>query len=151
MVSPQQIGHRIRDAREVLGMTQAELAAQVGVHKNQVSEWENGRVQRIKRPHRQILSDVLRVPLWELSPGGAGRPTPPDKPLTSVPASLAPLAAQLDEVLGEVRGLRTDLGAAQDVMRTVSSRLSAAQDEIRTVSSRLSALEPDGLPPARRQ
>lgn len=44
-------GKRIRERRDLLNMTQAALAAEVGVHQTSVSKWEKGEAMP---SHRQI-------------------------------------------------------------------------------------------------
>lgn len=54
MTNPQDIGARIRDAREHQGWTQDELAAAVGVSRSAVAQWETGRAG-------QITANLTRV------------------------------------------------------------------------------------------
>ncbi len=54
MTSPQDIGARIRTAREELGWTQDQLAAEVGVSRSAVAQWETGRAG-------QVTTNLTRV------------------------------------------------------------------------------------------
>src|ERR1700753_1395250 len=47
MTNPQDIGARIRSAREEQGWTQDELAEAVGVSRSAVAQWETGRAGQI--------------------------------------------------------------------------------------------------------
>lgn len=151
MASPQQIGTRIRDVRETLGLTQVELAARIGVHKNQISDWERGKVKRMKYPHRLALEEALGIPRDELvSNDGAGGPAPSNGPVTAVPppALGRPPVTQMDVLLHELRGLQEQLAAVQDQIR---ARDLASQEAIRALEARLSKLEPGEQPPAQRR
>ncbi len=67
-----EIGSRIRSARERLGLTQAGLAAQVGVTRSAVAQWETGRAGQVGGHLTQIAS-VLGVGIEHLLLGGAAR------------------------------------------------------------------------------
>ena len=67
-----EIGARIRMARERLGLTQAGLAAQVGVTRSAVAQWETGRAGQVGGHLTQIAS-VLGVGVEHLLLGGAAR------------------------------------------------------------------------------
>jgi transcriptional regulator with XRE-family HTH domain len=47
MSDPLEIGHRIRAARRDRGLTQDELADQVGVSRSAVAQWETGRTGQV--------------------------------------------------------------------------------------------------------
>jgi transcriptional regulator with XRE-family HTH domain len=47
MIDPIGIGHRIRAARRTNGLTQDELADQVGVSRSAVAQWETGRTGQV--------------------------------------------------------------------------------------------------------
>jgi transcriptional regulator with XRE-family HTH domain len=66
------IGSRIRAAREELGLTQAALAAKVGVTRSAVAQWETGRAGQVGSHLTQIAS-VLGVGVEHLLLGGARR------------------------------------------------------------------------------
>lgn len=52
------IGRRIRERRYELGLTQVQLAEQVGVHQVTVSGWECG-TQTPRRQHEAAILDAL--------------------------------------------------------------------------------------------
>jgi len=54
------VGARIRSAREKMGLTQAALAAQVGVTRSAVAQWETGRAGQVGWNLAQIAA-VLGV------------------------------------------------------------------------------------------
>src|SRR5215831_223112 len=54
MSSPEEIGIRIRTARQDLGWTQDQLAAAVGVSRSAVAQWETGRAG-------QVTTNLTRV------------------------------------------------------------------------------------------
>ena len=60
------LGERVADARETLGMTQAEAAQRMAVKVSTLKSWETGRTQ--PRPNKlQMLAGVLGVPFsWLL-------------------------------------------------------------------------------------
>lgn len=69
-------GARIRAARQVAGMTQAELALAVGVSRSAVAQWETERAGQVGVNLTRI-ADVLRVSTEHLlrgnfPPGGGG-------------------------------------------------------------------------------
>ena len=71
---------RIRDLRETLGMTQAEMANLFGVGPGQVSSWERG----VQRPHKKNLRRWAHQYNWPLEIFAEGGPMP------SSAVSLAP-------------------------------------------------------------
>lgn len=60
-----EVGARIRAARESLGMTQAALAARVGVSRSAVAQWETGRSGQVGSNLTQIAT-VLEVGIEHL-------------------------------------------------------------------------------------
>ena len=50
------IGHRIKDARLALNMTQEELAKKIGVSKNAISNYENG----VSTPKIELLCAIMK-------------------------------------------------------------------------------------------
>lgn len=65
------LAEKIRDGRDRLGMTQAELAQKLGLTYSAVSQWEKGRaVPRMKVLHQ--LADLFDVPVSELLGEGSG-------------------------------------------------------------------------------
>jgi transcriptional regulator with XRE-family HTH domain len=47
MIIPQDIGQRVRDQRRERGLTQAQLAARIGVSRSAVAQWETGRTGQL--------------------------------------------------------------------------------------------------------
>jgi transcriptional regulator with XRE-family HTH domain len=63
------IGQMIRDARIKKGMTQADLADNIGVSQGAVGQWEQG--MTIPRPKHIIrISTLLDIPVEELLKAG---------------------------------------------------------------------------------
>ena len=75
---------RIRELREALGLTQAELAARAGVRRATVNRIENARVTAIDLEVLEKLADALRVEpgfIIVRSSGGTGaKPRHPKSP-----------------------------------------------------------------------
>ena len=65
---------RIRSLRDVLGMTQAELANLFGVSSGQISSWERG----LQKPHKKNLRRVAQEQGWPFEIFTEGGPMPPD-------------------------------------------------------------------------
>jgi transcriptional regulator with XRE-family HTH domain len=68
MNTPQDIGTRIRAARRDRGLTQDELADQVGVSRSAVAQWETGRTGQVTGNLSRI-ADVLEVSVEYLMHG----------------------------------------------------------------------------------
>jgi transcriptional regulator with XRE-family HTH domain len=60
MSTPLDIGRRVRAARQDRGLTQNELASQVGVSRSAVAQWETGRAGQVTGNLSRIAS-VLEV------------------------------------------------------------------------------------------
>jgi len=65
-----EIGQLIRNARNRLGLTQAELAKKLEVQQSAISQWEIGHVEP-EAKNRLKLSTALNIPLDELMPPGS--------------------------------------------------------------------------------
>jgi transcriptional regulator with XRE-family HTH domain len=63
-------GARIRDARRARGMTQADLAAAIGVSRSAVAQWETDRAGQVTVNLSRIAS-VLGVPVAHIIAGEA--------------------------------------------------------------------------------
>lgn len=61
-MTPQQLGERIRRARETLGLSQDDLAERVGRDQRSVSEYENGK-RRIYAHDLPTFAEALQVPI----------------------------------------------------------------------------------------
>jgi transcriptional regulator with XRE-family HTH domain len=66
------VGARIRQARENRGLTQAGLAAEVGVSRSAVAQWETGRSGQVGAT-LAVIARVLGVGVEHLLLGGAGQ------------------------------------------------------------------------------
>jgi len=78
VVPEEPVGTRIAKRRHVLGLSQEELAARVGVARDTVSMWERGR----QFPHRHLgkVEEVLGIAL-----SGEGAPDATEQALISMP------------------------------------------------------------------
>ena len=73
---------RVRDLREALGLTQAELAERAGVRRATVNRIENAKVTAIDLEVLEKLADALGVEpgfILVRSPGGTGSKSHPTK------------------------------------------------------------------------
>lgn len=63
----EEIGKRIKERREILGLTQEELGAKLWLNKSTIQRYESGKVVKIKIPIISALSKALGVnPRWLL-------------------------------------------------------------------------------------
>ena len=62
-------GNYIREKREARGLTQEQLADQIGFSTRSVQKWESGSVSNIKLESLEKLADVLKVSLNEIRAG----------------------------------------------------------------------------------
>jgi transcriptional regulator with XRE-family HTH domain len=95
------IGHRIERRRQVLGMTQEELARRVGVNRASIGNWESGR--HFPKRYLGKLEEVLGIQL-----------DPPPEPSRIVPPELRKMVRETLEdpadqrrVLGLLEGTLT--------------------------------------------
>ena len=107
-------GDRLAGAREVAGMTQAQLAKRLGVRLTTLQSWEED--QSDPRANRlQMLTGLLNVSLtWMLSGTGEG----PEEPATDLE-----IDADVDALLFEMRSVKTDLARAGDRLAKLEKRL----------------------------
>ena len=61
-----EIGRKIKEARNIKGMTQEELGKIVGVQKSAIAKYESGRVINIKRSTLQKIASALNIRPSEL-------------------------------------------------------------------------------------
>mgnify|MGYP003480312388 CR=1 FL=1 len=61
-----EIGKKIKEARNIKGMTQEELGNIVGVQKSAIAKYESGRVVNIKRSTLQKIASALSIRPSEL-------------------------------------------------------------------------------------
>lgn len=57
--------HRLKEAREAMGISQADLANRIGSTQGAVAHWENG-VRRLKSPFLERIAKELRISAAEL-------------------------------------------------------------------------------------
>lgn len=61
----EEVGNRLKQAREEKHITLEEAGSKVGVHKSTVLRWENGETEKIKLPIIKALADYYNVnPVW---------------------------------------------------------------------------------------
>lgn len=65
-VRAQSLGSRIRERRLELGMSQADLAGEIGGNPGDISKIEHGRVKLPRRPKLELIAQALQLPLGEL-------------------------------------------------------------------------------------
>jgi transcriptional regulator with XRE-family HTH domain len=58
MTTPREIGERIRSAREDQGWTQDQLAAEVGVSRSAVAQWETGRAGQVTGNLTRVAAEL---------------------------------------------------------------------------------------------
>lgn len=113
-------GDRMAGARELAGMTQAQLARRLGVKKATIVAWEEDRSD--PRANRlQMMSGLLNVSIiWLLTGEGDG----PEEPLHEgeEPSGLV-------EVASELRGLRGQLRMATERAARLEKKLRVLMQE----------------------
>ena len=57
----EQRGARIKAARVEKGLTQAELAARLGIGRTAITKWEKGVIKNLKRDTIQQIADILEM------------------------------------------------------------------------------------------
>lgn len=93
-IEPQEIGQRIKAARERLGWTQFDLANEANVSLSSVQRWERGEMPPVRELIR--LAGVLKIEpeqLVELEPTAEGQ-------MVALREEVAELHAMLAELLG---------------------------------------------------
>lgn len=110
------LGDRLMTARDAAGLTQPELAAQLGVKVGTLDAWENDR--REPRANRlQMLTGLLGVSLgWLLT--GVGEGPDAEDPLT--------LSDDLVGLLAELRALRARMTQSSVKLGQIEKRLRTA-------------------------
>lgn len=68
MSDPKEIGERIRQARQARGLTQEQLAEEVGVSRSAVAQWETGRAGQVTGNLTRI-AEVLGTGMDQLTHG----------------------------------------------------------------------------------
>ena len=125
---------RIRDLRDALGMTQAELATLFGVTSGQISSWERG----LQRPHKKNLRRWANLHGWPLTRFAEGGPMP------STAVSLTPNSS-LDAKGARVAKLLTKISRASQALSQASQLLAdGATEDAEEILQRVVRIEDYG-------
>lgn len=100
MATKEQIGRRIRSAREEGGLTQAELGDRLGVSHSVISDLERGIPKKVDLFDLEKIGEILGKPLSYF----LGQDTEEDRKA----AEYKRLATELERLRGQVRGLEPD-------------------------------------------
>lgn len=112
------LGDRITAAREARGLSQSEFARKLGVKLKTVRNWEDDRTEP-RSNKAQMMSGLLGVPFrWLLIGEGDGIPPPLDN---------TPLAEGVQDILDELRQLRSELSQKAHRIGRIEKRLRSAQ------------------------
>lgn len=114
-------GDRVAAAREMAGMTQAELARRLGVRVATLRAWENDTSE--PRANRlSMMAGLLNVSImWLINGQGEGLDAPIEE--ETLPASA-------HDILNEIRDLRADLAARVEQIGRLEKKLrTALKDE----------------------
>jgi transcriptional regulator with XRE-family HTH domain len=110
-------GDRLAVAREQAGLTQGDLAKRLGVKTVTLEAWE----QDLKEPRAnrlQMLAGMLNISLsWLLTGQGEG----PDGPMED-----EPLEADINLLLTEMRGLRSEITQSAERLAQLEKRMRKA-------------------------
>ena len=113
-------GDRLAAARDGAGMSQDQLAKRLGVKVKTLRAWEND-VSEPRANRLQMLAGMLNVSIvWLLSGQGEGVDAPDD---------IAPIPADVSDVLREMRALRSQMQANADRLGLLEKRLRKALQE----------------------
>ncbi len=106
-------GDRLAGAREALVLSQADLAARVGVNLATILDWEND-LNDPRSNTLQTLSGVLGVSIpWLLTGAGDGL----DAPVTAAAGDAETVLDDMREVRGKITALTTELGVLEGRLR----------------------------------
>lgn len=107
-------GDRLAGAREAAGLSQKELATQIGVKTDVIRAWEEDRKE--PRANRlQMLSGLLGISLsWLLTGEGEGLDAPSDA---------SEISEDVSALLAEFRGLRAQLVQTSEKLGQLEKRL----------------------------
>lgn len=107
-------GDRVAAAREQAGMTQAALAKRLGVRLGTLRKWEEDRAE--PRANRlSMLAGILNVSMMWLINGEGDGLEPPDETMM--------ISADMNDILAEVRSLRSDMLKKAEAMGRLEKRL----------------------------
>lgn len=113
-------GDRVAAGREVLGISQADLARKLGVKLKTVQGWEDD-ISEPRANKLQMLSGVLNVSLmWLLNGEGEGIPAPGDQ---------GEISPDINALLTEIRQIKGSITQAADKLGGLEKRLRRALKE----------------------
>lgn len=113
-------GDRVAAAREMAGMSQAELARRLGVRVSTLRKWEND-VSEPRANRLSIMAGLLNVSMmWLINGQGEGLEAPMEE---------GTLPSNASEILNELRDLRSDMIARVEQMGRLEKKLRAALKE----------------------
>ena len=113
-------GDRVAAGREVLGISQADLARKLGVKLKTVQGWEDD-ISEPRANKLQMLSGVLNVSLmWLLNGEGEGIPAPGDQ---------GEISPDINALLTEIRQIKGSITQAADKLVGLEKRLRRALKE----------------------
>ncbi len=113
-------GDRVAAGREVLGITQADLARKLGVKLKTVQGWEDD-ISEPRANKLQMLAGVLNVSLmWLLNGEGEGIPAPGDH---------SEISPDINALLTEIRQIKGSITQAADKLGGLEKRLRRALKE----------------------
>lgn len=98
----------IRDNRQKLNLTKAELAEKIGVNASTITRWESGEVANMTRKNMIKLANVLHISPMDLL--GKNKDVLPSLNLSENEKEMLSLYKQLDtedkaEIKGEIKGM----------------------------------------------
>lgn len=113
-------GDRVAAAREMAGMTQAELARRLGVRVSTLRKWEND-VSEPRANRLSIMAGLLNVSMmWLINGQGEGLDAPLEEEV---------LPSSANDILNELRDLRSDMIARVEQMGRLEKKLRTALRE----------------------
>jgi transcriptional regulator with XRE-family HTH domain len=113
-------GDRVAGAREVLGLSQADMARKLGVKLRTVQGWEDD-LSEPRANKLQMLSGLLNVSLmWLLNGEGAGLADPEES---------GALSTDINDLLIEIRQIKSVVAQSADRLGGLEKRLRKALKE----------------------
>jgi len=110
-------GDRVAAARDVVGITQSDLARHLGVKEKTIRAWEND-LSEPRANKLQMISGVLNVSMRWLLTGEGDGVSAPDEYRTANP-DVAGLLIELREMRGQASGLAERIGRVEKRLRAV--------------------------------
>jgi transcriptional regulator with XRE-family HTH domain len=110
-IQPDEIGRRIKKARERKGWTQLEFASEANVSPSSVQRWESGRLPPVRELWR--IAGILGVPTEDLV-----EPEPDDgEPLSVIRRQLASEVARLTKLNDQVEARLAETARSRPVRK----------------------------------